>query len=414
LKLLSDVLFYMTFAGLISALIGAQGRDMGNSGLISVLPFLLVSIFCLGLLSERGKLKYAAFLPLFAAIMGAWNYGLIHLILLGPAIAYIVYYSTTLPYDIRTVSHTNVFRMYLIITLPICIFFSANFTFFGAFMNGVMGPYLIMFVTASIVLMRMIRHDAEILNQRKFKIMNTLSVSAVILTGLFLGSQTGLRVMRIIFHFLYFNVFINILYLVLIIVGALLYPFARLFGLEPLEMIWPTYSADGDADGWEEIIAEQPEPGIAYLIFQILVFIGLAVAAFFILRALFRFLTAKQLIREMDPVRTERVSINDTNKAKRKEPRVNHQIRQVYRKFLKLCKNRGITLHPNLTTADIAATFAQATGEHESTKALREIYIDSRYGEKTPTSNHVKEAKEIYGKLKKASPSRTSGKISEL
>lgn len=410
LKLLTDILFYMTFAGLISALVGAVGREMGNSGLLSTLPFLLVSILLLGVLAEKGRLKYAAFLPLIGAVAAAFNYGLIHLILLGPACAYIIYYATTLPYDIKTVGHAVVFRMYLIITLPICIFFSANFTFFGAFMNGVMGPYLIMYVAASIVLMRMIRHDTEVLNQRRFRIMNSLSVGAVVLAGLFLGSNRGVALMLGLLSFIYFRLFIPLLYLMLLAVGLILYPFAMLFGLEPWDVPWPGQDQpDGDGE-WAEIIAEQPDPGIGYTIFQIAVYASLAVAAFFLLRALFRFLTQKQLVRDSKGVNIERTAMPDVlRQSRRKEPRVNHQIRQVYRKFLKLCRNRGITLYPSLTTEDIAKSFSASVGDSKDVMTLREIYIDSRYGEKKPKSADVKECKEIYSKLKKMGTGRVGG-----
>jgi len=401
LKLLCDVLFYMTFAGLISAFIGVHGSVMTNSGLLNTLPFLVISAVLLGASAERKMIKYLVFLPLFGAAAIAYNDGLIHLILLGPAIAYIIYYATTLPYDIKTVGHSVVFRLYLIIVTPICIFFSANFTFFQSFMNEVLGPYLIMFAAASIVLMRMIRHDIEVLNQRKFRIINMLSVAGVVLAGIFLGSGTGIRFMLMGLSFLYFRVFIPILYFILLVIGVILYPFTRILGLERMDVAWPEDSGPVELTEWVDMGDEVIRRGLGYQIVQVIVFIALGVAAFFLLRALFRFLTHKQLVRGVAAVKTENILIKDGRKNKRKEPRVNHQIRQIYRKFLKLCKNKGITLHQSLTTEDIAKSFGSAVKDKSSTFALREIYIDSRYGEKRPTSADIKECKELYNKLKK-------------
>jgi len=423
LKLLSDLIFYLTFAGLISALIGAQGRAMGVGGFVNYLPLFLISAVILGLLTERervsslrseidakassatvarGRIKYAALLPLLGAIVGALSDGAIHFVFLAPAIVYTAYYATTLPYDIKTVSYSAVFRLYLVLVLPMCIFFATNLSFFGAFLSGIIVPYLIMFAASSIILMRMLRHDTEILLQARFKVMNTLSVAGVLLVGVALGSGWGIRAMLAVLNFIYFRIFIPILYIILLAVGAVLFPVLSLLGWQEWEVGWPQQEEQpGDFEGWEEVVY-QPEPGIGYLIFQIVVFIGLAVLAFFLLRALFRFLTQKSIVRDSEQIGIERVSLDDGRKLFRKrEPRINHQIRQIYRKFLKLCKNRGITLHPSLTTEDIARSFGESAGDYSSAKDLREIYIESRYGEKTPKPSDIKESKEIYNRLKK-------------
>jgi len=402
LKLLSDLLFYMTFAGTISAMIGAVGRDMGNSGLLSTLPFLALSAVLLGALAERGKLKYLAFVPLLPAAVMALNYGVIHLVLIAPACAYIIYYATTLPYNIKTVGYTGIFRLYLCIVLPICLFFAVNTTFFGAFLRGALGFYLIMFVFSSIVLMRMLRHDSEILLQTRFKVMNSLSVALVIILGTVLGSPQGIQLMHAFLTAFYLRVIIPLLMLVFRIVSIILFPILALFGLvlEEWEVYLPeqNYQEFGEPGEVEFLIQER---GVGLIIFQAVVFLGIAVIAFFVLRALFRFLTQKDFQKDGEGVDIERIFLGDNRRKKKKEPRVNHQIRQVYKKFLKLCQNKGITLHPSLTTEDIAKTYGSSVHEDKTAFALREIYIDSRYGEKTPSSADVKECRELYNKLKK-------------
>ena len=399
LKLVSDLLFYMTFAGTISALIGSYGRQMGNSGLLSVLPLMALSAMLLGPLAERGKFKYLAFIPLIPAVFMALNYGIIHLLFLAPALAYIVYYATTLPYNIKTVGYTNIFRMYLYVAIPIAIFFAVNVAFFGAFLSGALGPYIIMFLVSSIVLMRMLRHDNEILMQNRFKIMNSIGVIGVIIMGVVLGSPQGLRLMTAVISFIYFRIFIPFAVAIFALVGIILFPIMSLFNWEEVEM--PQDDGGGYVGLPPDFEFYEMQQSIGVIIFQIIVFIGLAVLVFYVLRAIFRFLTQKTFNREGAPANIQRVFLGDKGPARRKEPRVNHQIRQIYRKFLKLCKNRGITLHQSLTTEDIAKSFASSVGDNESAFALREIYIESRYGEKTPDSKDVKQCRELYGKLKK-------------
>jgi len=179
----------------------------------------------LGALAERGRLKYLSFIPLLPALFIAFGYGWAHVILLAPAIAYIVYYSTTLPYNIKSIGYSKVFRLYLCIVLPICLFFAINSAFFGIFLAGATGPYLLMFVTCAIVLMRMVRHDMEILMQIRFKIMNSLGVIGVIIAGALLGSPQGVQFMQALIRFIYFNIFIYLLIVVFRIVSFILFPF---------------------------------------------------------------------------------------------------------------------------------------------------------------------------------------------
>jgi len=375
---------------------------MGNSGLLTVVPFIALSTLLLGALHERGRLKYLSFIPLLFAMFIALNYGVVHLFLLAPAIAYTVYYATTLPYNIKTVGYTRVFRLYMCIVLPISLFFALNSTFFGAFLSGALGPYLLMFATCGIVLMRMIRHDSDILMQTRFKIMNSLGVAGVIIAGVSLGSPQGVQFMGAVFHFLYFGVFIPIASLIFMIVGFILFPILSLFGFEEWDVYFPVadsadmYGIPGDIEVY------QLERGLSYYIAQIVVLIIIVVVAFYVLRAMFRFLTEKSIIRDGAPVIIERVFLGDENRAKKKEPRVNHQIRQVYRKFLKLCEKKGMTIHPSLTTKDISDAYGAATKDNTSPDRLREIYIESRYGEKTPTNADVKECRELYNRMKKS------------
>ena len=409
LKLLADLLFYLTFAGTISALIGAvyvgMGRTgMGNSGLLSALPFIAISVLILGVLHERGKLKYLCLLPIVPAIFITLNYGVIHLFLLAPAIAYTVYYATTLPYNVKTIGYTRVFRLYMCIVLPTCLFFAVNSRFFGPFLSGALGPYLLMFATCGILLMRMIRHDTDILLQTRFKIMSSLGVVGVVIMGAFLGSPRGVQFMRAVFNFLYFSIFIPIVSFIFMIVGFVLFPILSLFGFDQWDVTFFMNDGTSAYVGAEHIEIYELERGLSFYVAQVVAVIIIAVVAFLAIRALFRFLIEKNIISDGAPVIIERVFLGDGSGsgAKKKEPRVNHQVRQVYRKFLKLCEKRGIDLHHSLTTEDIAKVYTASTKDSDNPDRLREIYIESRYGEKIPTGADVKECKELYSRMKKS------------
>ena len=96
LKLLSDLLLYMSFAGLASAL-------AGSGGLFMYLMFFIPCAVIIGLLANNGKLRFFALMLLIPAFLYALQYSVLQLILLAPVFVYFTYYAAKLPYDIKII-----------------------------------------------------------------------------------------------------------------------------------------------------------------------------------------------------------------------------------------------------------------------------------------------------------------------
>jgi len=276
----------------------------------------------------------------------------------------------------------------------------------------------------------MVRHDRSILSHTGFKAMSILSVTGVFLLGLALSTEWIVRAVTDIFGNIYGFILalIFLLFALFLIFSLFRYDFSRLKGQFPkiigavillLTVLIPLFIVLQDGGEMQEFGAlGDIEQGLNIWLIILLVFILmilLLMAASFIrllyeiTRMLYGFLTDKRLPGGPPP-EFERIIIDEESSLfKARKPKVTNQIRRIYRKFLKLCIMRGIVIEPSQTTEDIAGNFANTTGEYKNTFALRDIYVDSRYGEKAVNAEDIKECKEIYNKLKKGSYSRYNG-----
>lgn len=413
LKLLSDLLFYLSFAGLASAIAG-YGPMFGS------LPFFVLTAILLGALANKGRFKFLALTALIPPLISALFYGRWPLIFLAPAICYSTYYAAKLPYDIKIVRYPGVFKIYMAMS------FTAAFVFFAWFhtarwaLNSVMIPYVIMFSASAVVLMHMVRHDRESLLNTRFRAMIILSVIGVFLAGALLSSGRVIGFVSGILSGVNPRILIPALLIILLIPVLLI-------ALRKFKSLWKIAAAAiagfllffslimGLTQGDEEFQMVMDgfgaaEPGLNIFLIILLAFISmilLMMAVFLLIllyelvRMLYGFLTGKQPAGESMP-EFERIALNEElSPVKAAEPKTTNQIRRIYRKFLKMCIAKQITMEPSSTTADISRQFGAVTSDYENTAALRELYINSRYGEKPSTREDIKKCKEVYNRLKK-------------
>ena len=427
LKLLSDLLFYLSFAGLISTL-----ASSGN--LFDSLLFFVPCVVLLGTLADAKWLKYVALVLLIPAALNALNYSLIQLGFLVPAIIYVIYYAASLPYDVKRVKYSGVFKVYMLLSLFVAFLFVVWFPI-PYIVSSVTIPYTIMFGASAVALMHMIRHDAVILTHTKFKVMSILSVVGVFLLGAALGNEW---VIQAALRFLSSPYVISAL---IVIAFCVLIVFLKRQKFEFLKLVksFPLFRLLGAAAGvavslaamfW--LIREVEEVEIPFycgcyycvcyycecltygvtqniwlIILGVVVFSFLALAVTYLgvvlcefVKMLYKLWKEERAVRENSP-EFERVILGDDESLIRVQKSKNdNEIRRVYRKFLKLCKLNRVVIEPSSTTIDIAKNFGHMTGEHDKALALREIYVDVRYGEKDIEAEDIKESKAIYKKLK--------------
>ena len=389
LKLICDLSFYMSFAGLICSL------ATGNS-LLGTLPYLFSCAFLSSLLANKKVFRLVP-LVLVAFALFSIRDNILNYLFFIPACAYTVYYVYSLPADTDKMEYSAVFDLYFKIAVP-----TALILFIAARENleSISIPCGLIFTACSIILMRMLRHDRDILAQTKFKILNMLSVLGVMVIGALAGSDRFLSLIGGIVKTFYFTVMVPIITFLLTILLYILAPIFSLIGLSDAEAI-KFETQDIIIESAYDILGEDAaEPGVSLLIFKVVFFGSLFLLALFLLYKLFKRLTQEYNPR-VSSLREERVFL-DQGRQKKKEPKVNHQIRLIYRKFMKLCEDSGVPIYPYSTTEDIAQRAASTLGDRDSSFRLRNIYIESRYGEIAPTKENIRQCKEIYNKFKKA------------
>lgn len=77
-------------------------------------------------------------------------------------------------------------------------------------------------------------------------------------------------------------------------------------------------------------------------------------------------------------------------------------VRYYYRKFLRLCRARGISLERSMTSEEIQRCALQYWSKEELSE-LRKLYCETRYGDVDDRGERRQKAKELYGKLKRES-----------
>ena len=395
LKLLSDVLFYMTFAGSIGAM-------LGGSNIILALPFFAVAILLSSWLSNRGSLKYAPMVLLVGAYF-AVPFHLANILVLTPACIYAITAIPSPEDNVKEYDYTRIFRLFIYIFIPFFVMFFVLKQRYALSTTAV--PIGLAFVSASILLMRMLRHDEAVLRERKFMVRNLLSVAGIIVLSLALGSQTFFAFLRSMLAFMYTKFIVPIL---MYSIMGIIYVFswiislftsgeARSFKKDPLQlnlMLDMSYSEDLD----------EVRSGIGGQIFDYVMYTLAAALVIFLIIRIFKALSRKSIADARQASYNETRSNIDVPKApkvSRRSP--DGRVREIYRRFLLLCNERGMGQEPHYTSSDVARISSIMFNKPQESQQLRDIYIKVRYAEENPSASEIKNAKALYDTFKKDS-----------
>jgi len=282
----------------------------------------------------------------------------------------------------------------------------------------------------------MIRHDEAILSHTRFKVMSIVSVVGVFLLGVALGNEW---VVQAALRFLG-NPYVIAAISIAAVCGLIIFLKKQRFDFVSLVKSFPVFRLLGAVVGvavslvaiftlireveyvyiyidcgcyypcicdYCECLPYGATQNIWLFILKVIVFSFLSLAVSYLGVVLYEFAKIlytlwreERVVRESAP-EFERVALGSEEALiKAQKPKNDNEIRRIYRKFLKLCKLKRVAIEPSSTTADIAKRFGQTTGEYEKALALRDIYMDTRYGEKDVTAENIKGSKAIYNKLK--------------
>lgn len=272
----------------------------------------------------------------------------------------------------------------------------------------VMAPYFFLFLIITIMTLRMLRHNEEVLNDRRFRIMNGLEIALVcgfgyLLSGGFVMSLLG-RIGLFIMDYVLRPIFSCLLY----IFGAFAWVMRKIFGgidLSLDEMDLSELQQEPVVDEAQQAIMEYYAEEMAKTDYTMLKNIALGVAVIvlgFLFILLLRVLMRAGRRGVDNRFGDVREAIDDDGPGAEKlgrSPR--DRVRSIYRKFLRMCVREGLDPDLNLNSREVNQSMVKIFDE-EPMDGLRDVYIRARYSSGQITDEDVKVAKHMLELTKKA------------
>jgi len=364
LKRICEICFYFAFANLI-------GLIFGGTSLFWTLPLFVLTAFLTAFLSDKGKVQY---IPLVLLVGVFFPLNIANGLVLLPACVYLIYatYKNSRGYDIfQHFEYITMLKWFVGVFL-IVAFIAFAFGFRVPFESSSL-PFGIIFLISVVSLLRMLRHDMQVLNSRRFTLANILYVAGISFAVIALSSEWSIHFLRMV----YVYVIVPTFALIVMILGYLMLPILHL-----LTFLVNRFAAD------EEIILNTlvigpPEKIVGelgnYSDFELPMFIFYLAAgaiAVFLLVKIIKRLQGKFIPQTaFEGVAETRFSIGGAVKSPN-EKRSGNKIREVYKQFLNLCRKKGIDIQPHMTSLDVENA---AVARGWDTAELRDIYIKVRY-----------------------------------
>lgn len=260
-------------------------------------------------------------------------------------------------------------------------------------------PMAILCLTTSIMLMRMLRHGADIYMDIKYQIKNVLSLCVLLITALVLSSQFMLNTVLSFFGFMYNHFVLPVLtFFVTCLTGiiGLILKLLSWFHLTDVKFEESHLSGSAAVNPFAESMNDTlTQSSGAKLIFTLMGIIVLLIGIFF----LFRWLSShEKLGNKLAPgILLSREELPE--KSLDRSASTINQVRRQYRKYLKLCKSYGAQISKSDTSASIEDQSDKIFTFFSENSEIRDIYINARYNNHA-TKADVRKLKQMYQTLK--------------
>ena len=274
----------------------------------------------------------------------------------------------------------------------------------------VMLPYFFMFLILTIMLLRMLRHGQEVLQDRKFRILNAIEIALVCGFGYLLTSGYIISAFKFVgtacMNYVLRPVFTGLLY----VFGGVVWLFRKLFGgvsinLEDVDFSELEEGLGQGVEAGEKEIMEFYAEESAKADYRVLTYIAIAVGAIVLAAlvfVLFRILMKAGRRADTNSFGDIREAIDDDNGSDQKLTRSpRDRVRGCYRRFLKMCVRSGLDPDLNLNSLEVNQSM-QKILDPSAMDGLREVYIRARYSSEEITEEDVKTAKQMLDRTKKS------------
>ena len=391
LKRLCDICFYMAFASIIGGLFGAEN-------LIATLPFFATTAFLGVYLAPHGKKQYFSILPL-ALTFWITSFDLVSAITITPAIIYTI---TSLPKKdehAATFEYEAPFKLFIVVYGWILAFVIIMDTLPGD-TSLPTDSYLfaLTYILNAIIFTRMIRHDAEVYKQTRFKLLNAIPMVGIIGVAILLSTDFFGTILARTWGFIWTNLLLPALEFIVLIIRIPFVLIMRLFNFDATmaPMAPPPEMITTDESPFEFIPADDESwlGGLLAFVLVVAVVIGIYL--------LFKYLMNQKMtfIKTDDDIEEIRTAINQESRIRNPFNRDKlNPIRKIYREFLQMVAKTGVEVPNHFTSADIEQIISHKY-ECVATEQLRAEYIKFRYQETDFDKADVERLKMLQKKIK--------------
>ena len=400
LKIIADVCFYGTFAAYFASIYGLTGSLLPHFALLALAAALSRMIDRKWPGTPLRLAPPALCLALFAIPNQTAG-----LVILAPAVLYVLFCCATRRTQPDYFASTDLFFLEMkLLILP-------------AIMAVALGeaqraesfsiPYLLLFLLASVVMLRMLRHDEETLSQTRFRVMNGITVTVLCAVCAILGSPQFRALLGTVLKAVWNVASVP----VFVVLGSIGMVFAWVLMLVlPDELNYegiirdPLQAPEQMEELEKELMLEQatdPNRTLVIIISGILILLAVVAAVL-----LFRRLMASRRKTESTSSEYSRFAAAAMPPPQRPLTRLSArtpqlQVRYWYQQLLHRTHQEGGTLSPDMDTRQQTDVEQNIFHHHRpEVDRLRQLYLPARYKDEA-TAEDAKEAKALFQQIKK-------------
>ncbi len=392
LKTLSEISLYFTAAGFV----------LGYFGLSSVMlpvPFILalaVGAYCL--LQRRFKLL--RFLPLLlipACFFFAKN--LTDAVCLIPPCAYALIVSLLGRFKFDRWQAVSLLKKGLVASIAIIII---SIVFADSFQTRLAVTWTCVFCIASALLCRMLRLDENVWDSPRFILSNLIPVAGAGALAALLSSDLILGSVGSAGSAFYRKLILPVITWIMHLLSYAVKGAGSLLG--EIELNEPELDEFGKNMSARDLDLEiEGELGRGSdILFKILAVIGILLFLFIAFLVFYHFLRDNSRAAEKKDAPAWEKASGGEGKAKRHifQPHDERwHVRETYRKFLALCRKRGMEITQQQTSGDISRE-AEKFFDPADLEELRSVYAPARYSPEPVKKDSSKRAKDAYSRMK--------------
>ncbi|MBQ8638586.1 MAG: hypothetical protein IJ468_05405 [Lachnospiraceae bacterium] len=396
LRMMADLGFYYAIAGCAAA-------SFGSCWQLLQLIVLSMSYGIAGCLQKRShSILLLCGISGMCLVLPVWN--LADRLLFTPAVLYVFFLCWKNEFSLSWGRQADLFLLFLKVFVGFALAGLVVGQYSILASAGI--PAALMQTASSVLLMRSLRHEPMVYEQKRYQVINLVSIAAVFLVSWLISTDVVRNGLGLLISLFYEHVAAPLIMGISMAAGYLVIGIIRIIGF--LFDFLGIKGGDSNSNFVQEL-SFAPEEAVLLetgegneIVGKILLAIVI-LAVIVLLVLFFRWLSTRETGERWELAAEEK---RREGEASSREPQAERvlssaaQVRRYYRKFLRLYLERGAYLHRSYTSQDVERNAKNVFSNHEAMEQMRELYIKARYSQKVQKEDVVL-AKQLYRQIRK-------------